>query len=168
MEAQFGEDTVVPLDIVSLGYQVIFQDDAIVYETRISEPRSEVRARVRMTLRSFAGTVSRRYRLNPMRFPGIAWAVLSHKLLRWFTPYFLGGAFILNLTLLGHPLYRLTSAMQAVFYASAVIGYVLDTYRVRVPLLSTTYAFCLMNLGVAVGVARAVCGHRIVGYRSEG
>jgi cellulose synthase/poly-beta-1,6-N-acetylglucosamine synthase-like glycosyltransferase len=168
MEPQYGEDCIVPLDIVSLGYRVVFQPDALAYEARIADPRAEMRARVRMALRSFAGTVSRKHLLNPLRFPGVAWAILSHKLLRWFTPYFLVLAFVLNLLLLGHSVYRVTFALQIIFYVSAVIGGVLDARRIRVPLVSTIYAFSLMNLGVCVGVTRALCGQRVIGYKSEG
>ena len=169
MEAQYGEDCVVPLDIVSRGYRVAFQPEAIAYETRIANPRAEMRARARMTLRSFAGTLSRKRLLNPFRFPGIAWSIASHKMLRWLTPYFLLLVLASNVILVGRSsLYRLTLVLQIIFYVSGAIGYILDQYRLRVPLISTIYAFCLMNLGVSIGVTHALLGRRILAYRSEG
>ncbi|HLW60862.1 MAG TPA: glycosyltransferase [bacterium] len=168
MDAQYGEDCIVPLDIVSLGYRVVFQPDAIAYEPRISSPGAELRTRTRMTLRSFAGTLSRRHLLNPFRFPGISWAIISHKLLRWLTPYLLLSMLASNAALVDRPFYRLTFGLQALFYASAGLGHVLDRNRIRVPIVSTIYAFCLMNLGVGVGVAQAIGGRRIFAYRSEG
>jgi cellulose synthase/poly-beta-1,6-N-acetylglucosamine synthase-like glycosyltransferase len=168
MEAQYGEDCIVPLDVVLLGYRVVFQPSAIVRELRIADPNAEMRARIRMTLRSFAGTLSRRRLLNPLRFPGIAWSVTSHKLLRWLTPYFLLLALVSNALLAGRSFYRLTLALQIAFYLGALIGHVLDRRRVRLPIVSTVYAFCVMNVGVFVGVARAISGHQIFAYRSEG
>lgn len=168
MESQYGEDCIVPLDIVSLGSRVVFQPTAVAYETRIADAGAELRARIRMTLRSFAGTLSRKQLLNPLRFPAIAWAIISHKLLRWLTPYLLLLLFVSNLVLVDRPLYRFTRSLQILFYACGAVGYVFDRFSVRVPVLSTIYAFCLMNLGVAVGVAKAVLGHRMFAYRSEG
>lgn len=168
METQYGEDCIVPLDVVALGYRVVFQPEAAAYEARITDAGAEFRARVRMTLRSFSGTVSRAQLLNPLRFPRVAWAILSHKLLRWLTPYFLLLLFAANVSLVDRPFYRFTLGVQTGFYLIGGIGYILDRYRVRVPVLSTIYAFCLMNVGVSVGVAKAILGHRVVAYRSEG
>ena len=168
VETQFGEDCIVPLDIVSLGYRVVFQPDAIAYEPRIATPGAELRSRTRMTLRSFAGTLSRGHLLNPVRFPGISWAIVSHKLLRWLTPYLLLLMLASNAVLVERPFYRLTLGLQALFYLSGLLGHALDRHHIRVPVVSTIYAFCLMNLGVAVGVAQAIGGRRIFAYRSEG
>jgi cellulose synthase/poly-beta-1,6-N-acetylglucosamine synthase-like glycosyltransferase len=168
MEAQYGEDTVLPLDVVSLGYRVVFQPDAIASDKRIVGAGAELRARARMTLRSLTGTLSRKHLLNPLRFPQIAWAILSHKLLRWLVPYFLMLGFVSNVLLLGRAgVYPYTLAVQVIFYVSGTIGYFLDKHGIRVRFLSIIYAFCLMNLGVAVGVAQAILGRRILAYRSE-
>jgi cellulose synthase/poly-beta-1,6-N-acetylglucosamine synthase-like glycosyltransferase len=168
MEAQYGEDCVVPLDVISRGYRMVFQPGAIARETRIANARAEMQARARMTLRSFAGTLSRKHLLNPLRFPGVAWATISHKVLRWLTPYFLVLIFVSNVFLMDHAWYRLTLVLQIAFYVGGVAGSILERHRIRVPLISTIYAFCLMNLAVSAGVAQAIFGRRILAYRSEG
>lgn len=170
MEAEYGEDCVVPLDVIARGYRVVFQPDAVAYDARIAAPRAELRARVRMTLRSFAGTLSRERLLNPLRFPGVAWAITSHKLLRWSVPFLLALAFVSNVLLLARGgWYPYLLGLQLLFYASAATGYVLDQKcDIRLPLISTAYAFCLMYLGVAIGVMQAIGGRRIRAYRSEG
>jgi cellulose synthase/poly-beta-1,6-N-acetylglucosamine synthase-like glycosyltransferase len=170
IDARYGEDCVVPLDAVSQGRRVVFQDDAKAYEPRIANAQAEMRARARMTLRSFAGTLSHRHLLNPFRFPGIAWSVVSHKLLRWLTPYLLVTVLVCNtaLVLRGCDFYRPFLAGQLLFYLAAVTGYICDRCRIGLPGLSTAYAFCLMNLGVLIGVAHAVLGREIISYQSDG
>jgi cellulose synthase/poly-beta-1,6-N-acetylglucosamine synthase-like glycosyltransferase len=169
MEPQYGEDTVVPLDVLSLGHKVVFQPEAVARDERIANARAEMRARIRMTLRSFTGTLSRKHLLNPLRYPCFAWAIFSHKVLRWLAPYFLVLGFVSNLLLLGRAgVYPYTLAVQVIFYVSGAIGYILDKCGFRVRFFSTVYAFCLMNLGVAIGVAQAIFGRRIFAYRSEG
>ncbi len=168
IEPQYGEDCVVPLDVIIQGYKVVFQPDAIAYEEYVAEPRAELRTRVRMTLRSFTGTLSRRQLLNPFYYPAVAWAIVSHKILRWLTPYFLLAALISNVFLLSQPFYRLTLAAQILFYLAALIGYLADRWHLRIPLVAAVYSFCLSNLAMLLGVTKALLGHQIVTYSSEG
>lgn len=168
MKPQYGEDCVVPLDVVAQDYKVVFRPDAIAYEERIADPKAELWSRARMTLRSFTGTLSYKQLLNPFRYPGVAWAIMFHKILRWLTPYFLGVTFISNLFLLSQPFYRLTFVAQLSFYLAGLIGYLADRRRLNIPLVSAVYAFCLANLAMFWGVTKALLGHRIVAYRSEG
>jgi cellulose synthase/poly-beta-1,6-N-acetylglucosamine synthase-like glycosyltransferase len=168
MEPQYGEDCVVPLDVISQGYRVVFQPDAVAREKRTADPNAELRTRARMTLRSFTGTLSYKQLLNPFRYPGIAVAIMSHKILRWLTPYSLLVALVLNLLLLSHSLFRLTFAAQLTFYLAGLIGYLADRWRLNIPVLSVVYSFCLTNLAMFLGVTKALLGHQVVAYRSEG
>lgn len=168
MEPQYGDDVVVPLDVIRQGHEVRFEPEAVAYEDRISQPGAELRARIRMTIRSLSGTLSRSQLLNPLRYPGVAWSIVSHKLLRWFAPSFMLLAFFANLFLLDQTAYRLLFALQVAFYAAAVVGHLTERSRVKVRLASTIYAFCVMNLGIFLGVANVLLGRRISAYRSEG
>ena len=89
MEAVYGEDCIVPLDIILQGYKMKHASNAIAYDTWHSESASEFKARVRMTLRNWGGTWSRPVLLNPLQYGGIAFGLWSHKLLRWLSPVFL-------------------------------------------------------------------------------
>jgi cellulose synthase/poly-beta-1,6-N-acetylglucosamine synthase-like glycosyltransferase len=166
MEPQYGDDVVIPLDAISAGYRVVYCEQALAYEPRIADVRSELRARSRMTLRGLSATASRFGAIRPLRQPGVAAALISHKVLRWLTPYFLATAAIMNIGLLGHPLYRLTGGVQALFYVGAAIGFWADRLGMRLPLCSTAYAFCLMNVGIGHGVARALLRRRVYVYES--
>ncbi len=168
LQPQYGEDCVVRLDVIARGYKVVFQPNAVAYEKRIAHPKAELRARVRMTLRSFTGTLSRSGLLRLFDYPGIAWSILSHKMLRWLIPYFLLLTSRANLFLVDGFFYQLSLALQGFFYASAFICYSFYRRRIRVPLFSTVYAFCLMNLAILLGVTKAILGHRILAYQSEG
>ncbi len=168
MEPQYGEDCVVPLDIVSQGCQVLFAREAIAFEYRIAEPSAEFRARVRMTLRSFAGTLSRKSLLNPFTHPWQAWVIYSHKVFRWLTPYFLILAFTLNLLWYSSSPYRELLLAQAFLYSLALLGLILERKGKRIPIASSLYAFCLANAAMLIGVGQWILGKRIVWYRSQG
>ncbi len=84
-----GEDCILPLEVVSQGKQVIYAEQAIAVDNMSSAMRAEFRTRVRMTLRNWQGTLKYKNLLNPISYPGYAWALCSHKILRWCSPVFI-------------------------------------------------------------------------------
>ncbi len=167
MDPSIGEDCIVPLDVVAQGYRVVHVRDALAYDRMESAPEREFRARVRMTLRNWQGTWSRPELLNPLRNPGIAWALWSHKILRWLTPFF-----VLGLVLTAN-LWATQDLASGWFAAAlvdslvllALIGWWGDRVGIRVPFAGAVFSFMLANAGFLVGVLRAVAGHSIREYR---
>ena len=88
MDLSIGEDCIVPLDVVTQGLRVVHVPEAIAYDAMENDPEREFRTRVRMTLRNWQGTWSRPQLLNPYKYPGYAFALWSHKLFRWLSPFF--------------------------------------------------------------------------------
>lgn len=166
IEAFLGDDTVLPLDILLQKQRVYFQEQAIVYDEYFAHLRSEFRSRVRMSLRGLTGTLSRSRIFNPFEFGGLGAVVFSHKILRYATPYFMLFLLFSNVWLLGTIPYRLLLLAQAVFYACSITGLVLDRFSIHVPFVSTAYSFAAANLGVLLGVGKALMGSRIFAYRA--
>ena len=69
MEACYGDDCVLPLDVRLQGYRVVQDSQAVVYDEIPSSIEGELRARVRMTARNWTGTLSRPSLFNPFDFP---------------------------------------------------------------------------------------------------
>ena len=160
-------DGTLPKLAIQKGYRVVHEPRAIAYEEMVKSVRGEFRARVRMTSRNLLGWGGSQALLNPLRYPGISAALISHKILRWLTPVFMLLAFSSNLALLRGKLYRLLFAGQSVFYLSAGLGYVLELRNVRIRLFSAPFSFCLANLGFLVGMYKALRQQRIERYGSE-
>jgi cellulose synthase/poly-beta-1,6-N-acetylglucosamine synthase-like glycosyltransferase len=167
MEPHYGEDCVVPLDVTMRGFRVEYQTAAVGFDYNPRDPHAAFNARVRMTLRSFGGTVDRMPGHIAGRRFGVLWATVSHKILRWVTAYLLLVLFVAG-TLLGHrAIYRLATATQLLFYGCAIVGYILDLRKAPARPFSAVFAFCSANVAMAVGVAQVVLGRRIVAYRSD-
>lgn len=168
MDPTIGEDCIVPLDIVAQGYRMVHVSDAMAYDRMDNAPDREFRTRVRMTLRNWQGTWSRPELLNPFRYRGIAFALWSHKVLRWLSPFFLIG-----LMISAHA-WAYVSPLPGVGMAFAVdgllllalLGWATEGLKVRIPLAGTAYSFFLANAGFFVGVIRAMSGHAIRVYRN--
>jgi len=168
MEAIYGEDCIIPLDIILQGYKMKHVSNAIAYDTWASESASEFKARVRMTLRNWGGTWSRPKLLNPLQYGGIAFALWSHKLLRWLSPFFL---IIMTLSALvlsvyGQERFVLISVGLLLFYLAGFLGWRSEAAGSRLPILSKIYSFLLANIGFLVGVWKSITGRKIRAYRN--
>jgi cellulose synthase/poly-beta-1,6-N-acetylglucosamine synthase-like glycosyltransferase len=160
----YGDDCILPLDIRMQGRRVVQERSAIVFDTMPHSIQGELRARIRMTARNWAGTLARPALLNPLRFPFTAWGLVSHKLLRWLTPFFLVFAFLSNtgLALSGHGTFWWW--LQAGFYLSAFVGWQLTRKQRSAGPFGYSFSFCLANVGFLLGMLKAFRNQKIVAY----
>ena len=88
--------------------------------------------------------------LNPWRgFPSFAF--WSHKILRWFTPFFMLFAFTANVLLLEMPFFKAVFVAQCAFYGLALLGQALSWGGIKVKTLNLFYYFVSMNLALFLG-----------------
>ncbi len=154
-----GEDCIVPLDIVSQGYKVLHQQEAVAYDRMPAQSDREFRTRVRMTRRNWIGTWGRARLLNIFHYRGYALALWSHKILRWLVPVFL--LLMTWIAVFGSLLYeRFVGCLLGLilFYLSGLVGWLMHKSGGQLIIASTVYSFLLANLGFVVGVAQAVLG----------
>jgi len=162
MQATVGEDCLIPLDVVDQGFRMVHADNALAFDRMEHDPKKEFRTRVRMTLRNWQGTWSYPHLLNPLRHPHIAFALWSHKILRWLSPLFLlmwliGSVVVIQQGYLG----MLAALPGMLFMVAALLG----ALRLPVPGVSLAYSFCLANAGFLVGVIRGILGSKVAVYK---
>jgi cellulose synthase/poly-beta-1,6-N-acetylglucosamine synthase-like glycosyltransferase len=161
--AKCGEDCTVPLDVVAQGYKVVHSDRAVAYDAMPATLRGELRARARMTSRNLRGTIAYKDILNPFRHPGYALSLWSHKIFRWMTPLFLGGAFVFSV--INHERHQGIVLSGIVFLICAGIGALFHAVGQRQPrIFSAAFSFLLANIGFLFGIVRFVRGNEPVSY----
>lgn len=160
----YGDDCILPLEVRLKGYLVLNDPQAVVFDHPPYSVAAELRGRIRMTARNWMGTFSRPAVLNPFRFPATALGLVSHKLLRWLTPFFLLVILVLNTVLVFRRVAVALWLAQLAFYGCAAIG----GRRVRrqrpAGVFGHAFSFCLANAGFLLGLAKAVRGQKIVTY----
>lgn len=162
-----GEDCIVPLDVVLQGYKVVHAADAIAVDRMGSDGKQEFKARVRMTLRNWQGTWSRAELLNPFAHPGYAFALWSHKILRWLSPFFL---IVMSLSALIGAFYGIVFLQFGavglfLFYVMAFFGWWSEKSGCHIPFAHVAYSFMLANAGFLAGIVKAITGKKIYTYR---
>ncbi len=66
--------------------------------------------KTRIISKDLRSLLANRDLLNPLRYPAVALALVSHKLLRWLVPYFLVALAASNLFLLAREPFRVLAA----------------------------------------------------------
>lgn len=160
----YGDDCIMPLDVRLQGYDVIQEPKAVVYDTMPHSIEGELRARIRMTARNWAGTLSRPALLNPLRFPLMALGLVSHKLVRWLTPFFLGVILSSNTLLAVQGRAVVLWWLQIGFYFSAFVGWELARKQRPAWVFGYPFSFCLANVGFLLGMIKAFRNQKIVAY----
>ena len=164
MQEMYGDDCILPLDVRLQHYRVLHDSRAVVLDGMPQSIEEELRARVRMTTRNWTGTLSRPALLNPLRFPLTSWGLISHKLLRWLTPFLLLLIFIANIFLVMRGEYVALWLVQALFYSAAAVGWIRVRKSEGAGVFAHPFSFCLANLGFLLGMIKAFRARRIVAY----
>lgn len=149
------EDFVVPMNCRKAGYRVVYDPEAIATDVAASSVKGEFARRVRLAVGSFKAF--RELSRTPLDSLTCL-AFFSHKVLRWFLPFFLLGMLVSNLWLLGREPYTLALAGQAAFYFAALMGLTLHGKNSAAKFASLCYYLLAIHLAFAVGFVRLLLG----------
>ena len=104
------------------GYRAISEPTAVGEMTSVKDTRQEFERKVRTLLRGMAALFACKPLLNPFRHGFFAFALWSHKILRWTVPFFLVAALLTPLARLESPAFAVAFWAQAIFYLTAAIA----------------------------------------------
>lgn len=154
-------DFVIPLQVVSRGYRVVYEPKAFLMEATATPLKGGFYRRVRIINRSLFGVFSVPQVFNPLKVGFFSIQVISRKLLRWIAPVLIILLFLCNIFLMGIPFYRFTFFMQVIFYFLAILHLILGN-RIRTRVLSFPYYFCHGNAASLIAFIKFLKGERIV------
>ena len=151
-------DFLNPLQIIARGYRGVYEPSAICFEEAGDTFEKEFRRKIRIVSRSLNAVRRAPRVLLPWIQPRHWFSLVSHKILRWFAPFFLLLALFASLALWSNPFYRAISLLQLLFYFLATMGWILES-RVSTPIfLYLPYYFTLVNLAAVLGVLKCFGG----------
>ena len=149
------EDFVSAMNARKLGYQVVYDPEAVATEFAADTVVDEYTRRVRIAIGSFKALGELlRVPLNPITYL----AFFSHKLLRWSLPFVMLGLLVSNAFLWNSAFYRAVFIGQILFYVWAGVGYLFRYRMQQVRYAKLGYFLCAMNLAYLVGFAHFLAG----------
>ncbi len=168
LESEDINDFVTPLQIVSRGYRCVFEPEAICYESTMAHYDQEFRRKVRVVNRSWNALFRVKQLLNPFRYGWFSIQLISHKLLRWLTPFFLllmlTSSFFLSFS---NNIYFVLLLGQFFFAALSLVGLASQRFGIATRWLSFPYYFMIVNSAAAVGIIKSLLGQKIQMWEPE-
>jgi cellulose synthase/poly-beta-1,6-N-acetylglucosamine synthase-like glycosyltransferase len=158
-------DFVIVMKMRDQGLRTILAADAMCFEQTLDRGSRELAMRVRVAVRSLHALIHGRRFLNPWRYGRLAWALWSHKALRYASPVRWMAALAANICLLAHIGYRVLFITQCSLILAGVLGFFLQAKRSNLPIFGQPYYFLLTNVASLIATLRYLKGDRMVTWK---
>ncbi len=150
------DDFFITLDVISKKGKVLFEPEAVCYEDVNDAPMIEFRRKVRISLGNFRNLSYYQHLLFPP-YKGFGFAFLSHKVLRWFTPFALIISFFMAVCISFYcPWFFVVMLSYALLIILPVLTVYLEKVKVKLPLINALGHFILMNAALFIGFFRFI------------
>jgi cellulose synthase/poly-beta-1,6-N-acetylglucosamine synthase-like glycosyltransferase len=153
-------DFIIATKMIEQGLRSIYEPNAICTEETNRHSDKEMKMRVRIIAQTFTDLWRHAAMLNPLRSGFYAIQLFSHKVMRYFVPFFLMAIFVASATLTGSMFYRILFTAQLACYASAALAWVLDLVGIPSRLLAFPQYFVLANLASLLALYQFLRGER--------
>jgi len=154
------DDFIIPLSIVRQGYAVRYEPNARAHERPSNSVIGEFRRKVRIGAANFYGLPEFVSLLHPC-YGFAALALWSRKILRWCVPFFMIVMITASVVLAGESrFFYAIASLEAAFFASAFLGFVLEKVRLRISIFGLPYYFVAMNVALFVGFIKFAIGRQ--------
>lgn len=152
------DDFYIPL-AAKRRYQcrIVYETRAVACEETAPSIRDEFHRRSRIGAGGFQ-SIGMLWRLLWPRHGWVAFAFLSHKVIRWVCPFFLIAAIVANAFLLDTDLGQVAAFLQGVGYASALLGNWLPARPKALRVFRLPTMFVSMNAALLVGFFKWLFG----------
>ncbi len=149
-----NDDLVISMNAIRKGYRVIYDPTAIARENATPTALEEWRRRIRVSA-GIAQILLRR-QWPPVTRPVELWQFISHKLLRWLTPFWLIALLLANACLWSQGvIYQITLVAQILFYLVAALAAVSIHVR-RTRIGGVAFYFTMSQIAMAVGILKGL------------
>lgn len=154
-------DFLICTSIFRKGLRSVFAPEAICTEETNRDASHEMSMRIRVISQTLTDLWRNRDMLNPFKSGFFAIELISHKLLRYAVPFILVAAYVASIFLAAQSVvYTMIFALQTAFYATAVMGWVLERLGRRSGLLAMPLYFVLANLASVVAFYKFLSGEK--------
>jgi cellulose synthase/poly-beta-1,6-N-acetylglucosamine synthase-like glycosyltransferase len=147
----YMDDFYITMNVLERDGEVLFEPDAMCNEDVPTEATEEFKRKVRISIGNFQNLNRYRKLLIPF-WKGKGFAFLSHKVLRWYTPFFLIASLLLCTALaFYHWIFIVLAIGQLLLILSPLFDKMLTRAKIQIGLLRYAAHFYFMNLALLKG-----------------
>lgn len=156
------DDFMVSLRVAASGFRVIYEPNAYASERPSFSIQDEMKRKIRIASGGFQSIARLGFLWNIFRYGLLSFQYISHRAMRWaVAPFCLPLIFLLNFALIltqpisnNQTVYWLLMGGQIIFYLMAIVGYNLESQKIRIKLLFVPFYFSFMNYCAIKGYFR--------------
>jgi cellulose synthase/poly-beta-1,6-N-acetylglucosamine synthase-like glycosyltransferase len=149
------DDFFITMQVIARGKKTLFNPNAICFEDVDSDPSGEYRRKVRISSGNFQNLLFFRTTLYAFWKP-LGFMFLSHKVLRWLTPFFLMFTLFSSILLrCQNKVYLLAMILQVLLLLTVLLDRYFGVAQKHIRFISHFY---MMNLALLVGFIRFTRG----------
>jgi cellulose synthase/poly-beta-1,6-N-acetylglucosamine synthase-like glycosyltransferase len=158
------DDFIISLRVAMRGFKIDYNPEAYAIEAPSENIKEELKRKIRIAAGGIQSVVRLYPLLNIFRYGVLSFQYISHRVLRWtLAPLLLPLIFILNGVLASGStvyidsfVYGILLAAQIIFYLMALLGWFLQSRKIKVKILFVPYYFLVMNYAVYRGFFRYI------------
>ncbi len=148
-----GEDAILVYYTVMQKKRAVFEENAVSTEEFFMSSTDQIKRRARIVSRNLTMLSRTKEILNPFACGFFSLKLISHKIMRWLSPFFLIMVFLLNAILIKeNPVFAVLFSAQLIFYCFASL-HVLFFFAIKKKILFfyIPYFFTVSNIGMFLG-----------------
>ena len=151
-----SDDFLITINVIKNNFKAINETKAIAYEDLNESIKEEFRRKKRIALGTMP-IILQNTSIWLLPTSGFAFALLSHKVLRYLTPPLLIIALISNLIIYqSNIIFQITLYCQILFYASPIIDAIASSIKINIPPLRFISHFIIMNIALLAGSIKSL------------
>jgi cellulose synthase/poly-beta-1,6-N-acetylglucosamine synthase-like glycosyltransferase len=152
------DDFFINMKVITSGHKAIMEPGAMVTEDVSNSLRDEYRRKIRIAAGNFQN-LNYFFRHLFSGIPGLSFSFISHKVLRWFGPFFLISAFASTLWLSREDVFfQYMLVLQVAVIILPLIDYLLGKIKIHILILRFITHFISMNFALLVGFVKFLRG----------
>ncbi|MFM7682396.1 MAG: glycosyltransferase [Bacteroidota bacterium] len=150
----FMDDFFMTMQVLEKKGKVIFREKAICFEDIPDKAMEEFKRKIRISIGNFQNLVRFKHMLFPI-WNNVSFAFWSHKVLRWFTPFFLIFSLSSSLVLSTRHSFMIGFVLlQVILFLSPFLSF----FKINSRALNLIIHFYFMNLALLIGFLRYLVG----------
>ena len=156
------DDFMISMLIAKKGYRIVYEPEAYATETSSANIKEELKRKIRIAAGGLQSIIWLKSLLLPFQQPLLSFQYISHRVLRWtVVPFLMLAIFVFNILIVTQThlfIYQLLLVAQILFYAAALLGWILEKRQIKIKALFVPYYFGVMNYAVIAGIFRYLFG----------
>jgi cellulose synthase/poly-beta-1,6-N-acetylglucosamine synthase-like glycosyltransferase len=150
------DDFFFTLDVIEKKGKVLFEPEALCFEDVNDDPMIEFKRKIRISLGNFRNLKFYKHLLFPIH-KGLGFAFLSHKVLRWITPFTLVFSFFLSYAVSYYfSFFILINLGYSLLIILPALTIYLEKINLKIPFVNSVGHFILMNFALLIGYLRFI------------